>query len=141
MYDQFIEQMIPYIERMVRIFATPYKWNSKGRKFILIRDRSYVKVFRMITFLCVANTGFVCWNVLHVLFHETSIILVMWSLFSFAITIIVTKIRLAYYFCGGMMVEFHNASLGLWRLTRQRGKCLITCDFISCVINDAKWLN
>jgi hypothetical protein len=114
--------IIPYLERVERLCTTPYKWNCKERKFVPIGNQSYVKKFRLLTYLAVAHLGLMCWNIVHVLLIEQNSILVMWGLFTFAVTFVLTVIRTVHYAYGGKIAELHNSCLRFHTLHGQAGE-------------------
>jgi hypothetical protein len=122
MYEHLLHFIIPYLERMERLCVTPYKWNCKERKFVSIGNRSYVKKFRLITYLAVANLGLMCWNIGHVLLIEQNPVLVMWGLFTFAATLIFAVIRTVHYASGGKIAELQNSCLRFHTLHGQAGE-------------------
>jgi hypothetical protein len=122
MYEHFMHFFIPYLERMEWICTTPYKWNCKERKFVPIGNRSYVKKFRMITFLTLAHLGLMGWNILHVLLNEENSILVMWGLFTFAVTLIFTAMRTVHYASGRKIAELNNSCLRFHTLHGHAGE-------------------
>jgi hypothetical protein len=122
MYEHFMHFIIPYLERVERLCTTPYKWNCKERKFVQIVNRSYVKKFRLLTFLMVAHVVLMCWNIGHVLLMEQNSILVMWGLFGFSVTFTLTVMRKVYYACGGKIAELQNSCLRFHTLHGQAGE-------------------
>jgi hypothetical protein len=122
MYEHFLHFIIPYLESVERLIATPYKWNCKERKFDPIGNPSYVKKFRLLTYIMVAHLGFICWNILHVLLIEQNSILVMWGLFTFALTLALTVVRTVHYASGGKIAELHNSCLRFHTLHGQAGE-------------------
>jgi hypothetical protein len=124
MYENLILQFIPYLKRMERIYATPYTWNSKQRNFVLIQDKSYIKIFRLITFLMIAHLGLMCWNILHVSLYEKYNLFVMLALYAFAVTFIITVVRSLHTFSGKQIAELHNSCLKFHHLNGQAGNNL-----------------
>jgi hypothetical protein len=122
MYEHFMHFFIPYLERMEWIGTTPYKWNYKERKFVPIGNRSYVKKFRLSTYLTVAHFGLMCWNIVHVLLIEQNYIFVMCGLFTIAVTLVFTAVRTVHYASGRKIAELQNSCLRFHTLYGQAGK-------------------
>jgi hypothetical protein len=106
---------------MERIYATPYTWNIKGRNFVPIQDKSYIKIYRLITFLMIAHLGLICWNILHVSLYEKYNLFVMLALYAFAVTFMTTVIRTVHTFSGKQIAELHNSCLKFHHLNAEAG--------------------
>jgi hypothetical protein len=126
--------VIPYLKRMERMFSTPYNWNIKERKFVLIGDKRYVKTFLRVLFLTISNFGIVCWNTLYMLFHENNNLLVMWGLFITAVTFTITVSQLVHYVSGKKIAELQNRCLTFHHFESQPGKCFCSYSSVTGVI-------
>jgi hypothetical protein len=75
MYDHLWGLVVPFLRKSKTVVSTPYIWDAKGRRFVLIQNAKYVKRFRIISCIIYAHVIIMAWNVFQVLKKESSLLL------------------------------------------------------------------
>jgi hypothetical protein len=70
MYDHFWHLVLPLLRRLERVICTPYAWNEKGKRFVLIRNKKYAKRFKIVSYVIYANMVIIAWNLFQVFKKE-----------------------------------------------------------------------
>jgi hypothetical protein len=96
MYANYWNQFLPELQRLEKIFSTPYTWNRKEQKFSLIHRHPYVKRFRVLSIIIALHMPFICWNLLQTLRHEANILLMIFAFGYTGITSGFTVVRWMY---------------------------------------------
>jgi hypothetical protein len=55
MYDDFWQIVLPILRGLETIVCTPYNWDVKGKRFVLIRNRRYKERFRTLSYILYAH--------------------------------------------------------------------------------------
>jgi hypothetical protein len=124
MYAHFWDQFLPELERLKRIWSTPYIWNYKEQRFQLIRCLSYLKTFRTLSIIFALHMPFIYWNLLQTLQNETNILLRVCALWGTGITSAITVVRWMYQRqrVSADIVKLLNAAVSFENLNIQPGK-------------------
>jgi hypothetical protein len=124
MYANFWNLLLPELQRLERIWSTPYTWNSKEQKFSLIRRSSYVKRFKALSILFALHLPLIGWNLLQTLRYETDILLMIFGLGCTGITLAITVVRWMYQNqdISSDIVKLLNATVHFQKLSTRPGK-------------------
>jgi uncharacterized membrane protein len=124
MYENLWEQTLPLLAQLRKTFSTPYMWDTKTKKFVLIQDSRYIRTFRAISFLAIAYTGMVTCSLAQTFRRDTSLVLQMIGTWIFGFVSAVTIFRWMYTNGANKIVHFFN----------------LMVDFqISCINTGGKW--
>jgi hypothetical protein len=121
MYEHFWDQLLPYLRVTERLYGTPYAWDGKTRKFVLIRDPRYVKAFRIVSLLILTHSALMGCNVLQALRNETSIVLKIIATGFGAVTFAFTVVRWIHQNKASDVVRFLNHTIAFQALNPQQG--------------------
>jgi hypothetical protein len=55
MYDHFWQLVVPFLKKLKIIISTPYVWDAKKRKFVLILNEAYLKKFQILSYISYAH--------------------------------------------------------------------------------------
>jgi hypothetical protein len=124
MYANFWDLFLPELERMERIWSSPYTWNRKEERFSLIRRPSYVKRYRVLSVLIALHMPIVFWNLLQTLRNETNIILIIYAVGYTSVTSGITVIRWMYQnqIISGEIINLINLTVKFQKLSTRPGK-------------------
>jgi hypothetical protein len=93
MYDHLLDLFVPLLRKLKVIISTPYIWDVKGRKFELIKNKKYVKRFRIVSYIIYAHMVIMAWNLFQVFKKERNLLLEIFSLGTSAMTFFATVNR------------------------------------------------
>jgi hypothetical protein len=124
MYANFWDLFLPELQRLERIWSTPYTWNCEEKRFSLIRRPSYVKRFNAISILFALHLPLIGWNLLQTLRNETNILLIILGFGYASITSAITVVRWMYQNqdISAEIVKLLNATVSFQILSTRPGK-------------------
>jgi hypothetical protein len=93
MYEHFWDQLLRFLKIARLTYTIPYDWNKSERKFVVIRNPQYAKIFKILSCLIFIHMGILVWNLIQTLQKERNVILQIISLAVAATTIFATICR------------------------------------------------
>jgi hypothetical protein len=72
MYKHFMDQLLLFLKITKLTYTTPYEWNTKKSRFMIITHSKYVKAFRILSNLNLLHFGVIFWNLIQTLRKESS---------------------------------------------------------------------
>jgi hypothetical protein len=122
MYENLWEQTLPLLAQLRKTFSTPFRWDTKTKKFVLIQDSKYMRTFRAISFLAIAYTVMVTCSLAQTFRRDTSLLLQTISIWIFGFVSAVTIFRWIYTKGANETVHFLNLMVEFQISRRNRGK-------------------
>jgi hypothetical protein len=126
MYDHFWPQVISFLKNCTVSISTPYDWDVKGTKFVVIKDKKYVKRHKLLTYIIYGNMVVMAWNLFQVSKKETNnTFLQVISVGISAATMFMTVNRWMHHKGAHAIVEFLNCMVKFQRSSTERGNVRI----------------
>jgi hypothetical protein len=72
MYKHFMNQLLLFLKITRLTYTTPYEWDIKKARFMIINNSKYVKLFRILSNLNLLHFGLIFWNLIQTLRKESS---------------------------------------------------------------------
>jgi hypothetical protein len=121
MYDHFWGLVVPLLRKSKTVVSTPYVWDAKGRRFVLIKNAKYVRRFKIISYIIYAHMIIMAWNVFQVLKKESSLLLQITSLGIAGLAMFVTVTRWMHQTNAAAIVQFLNRMVAFQISSTERG--------------------
>jgi hypothetical protein len=121
MYDDFWQTVLPILRRLETIVCTPYNWDVKGKRFVMIRNQRYVKRFRTLSYILYAHMVIMAWNLFQVFTKESNLLLQITSLGTAALTLFATLNRWMHQKGAFNIVQFLNGMVAFQLSSSERG--------------------
>jgi hypothetical protein len=121
MYDHFWGLVIPLLRKSKIVVSTPYVWDAKGRRFVLIKNAKYVRRFNIISCIIYAHMIIMAWNVFQVLKKENSLLLQTTSLGIAGLAMFATVTRWMHQTNAAAIVQFLNRMVAFQISSTERG--------------------
>jgi hypothetical protein len=93
MYEQLCAQTLPFLAGLTRTFSSPYTWDAKIHKFVLIKEPKYIRSFTTLSLFSMLYMVVVTCSLLQTFRSETSILLKMTCIGISLITVAITIMR------------------------------------------------
>jgi hypothetical protein len=106
------------------IISTPYVWDVKGRKFVLIKNEKYVKRFKIISYITYVHMVIMTLNLFQVFKKESNLLLQITSLGTAAMTLFATVNRWMHQNGAASIVEFLNCMVAFQISSTERGNII-----------------
>jgi hypothetical protein len=101
--------------------CTPYNWDVKGKRFVMIRNQRYVKRFRNLSYILYAHMVIMAWNLFQVFTKESNLLLQITSLGTAALTLFATVNRSMHQKGAFNIVQFLNGMVAFQLSSTERG--------------------
>jgi hypothetical protein len=121
MYDHLWGLVVPLLRKSKTVVSTPYIWDAKGRRFVLIKNAKYVKRFRIISCIIYAHMIIMAWNVFQVLKKESSLLLQITSFGIAGLAMFATVTRWMHQNNAADIVQFLNRMVAFQISRTERG--------------------
>jgi hypothetical protein len=121
MYDHLWQLVIPFLRKLKIIITTPYVWDAKKRRFVLIENGAYLKRFKILSYILYAHMVIMTWNLFQVFKKEGNIIFQMTSLGTAAVTMFSTVNRRMHQNGAGAIVQLLNCMVAFEISSTERG--------------------
>jgi hypothetical protein len=121
MYDHFWQLVVPYLRKLKVLITTPYVWDAKKRRFVLIENTAYLKKFQVLSYLLYAHMVIMSWNLFQVFKKEGNLIFQMTSLGTAAITMFATVNRRMHQNGAAAIVQLLNCMVAFQLSSTERG--------------------
>jgi hypothetical protein len=121
MYEYFWQLLLPFLKKLKIIITTPYVWDAKNIRFVLIKKEAYLKKFKILSYILYAHMVIMTWNLFQVFKKEGNLIFQMTSLFTVAITMIPTVNRWMHQNGAADIVQLLNCMVAFQISSTERG--------------------
>jgi hypothetical protein len=121
MYEYFWQLLLPFLKKLKIIITTPYVWDAKNIRFVLIKNEAYLKKFKILSYILYAHMVIMTWNLFQVFKKEGNLIFQMTSLFTVAITMIPTVNRWMHQNGAADIVQLLNCMVAFQISSTERG--------------------
>jgi hypothetical protein len=121
MYEHFWLLVVPFLKKLKMIISTPYVWDAKKRRFVLILNESYLTKIKILSYISYAHMAIMTWNLFQVFKKEGNLIFQMTSLGIAAITMFATVNRRMHQNGAATIVQLLNCIVAFQISSTERG--------------------
>jgi hypothetical protein len=112
---------LPFLKKLEIIITTPYVWDAKKRRFVLIKNEAYLKKFKILSYISYSHMVIMTWNLFQVFKKEGNLIFQMTSLGTVAMTMFPTVNRWVHQKGAAAIVQFLNCMVAFPISSRESG--------------------
>jgi hypothetical protein len=134
MYEHFWTELLLFLQITRQTYTTPYDWDSRKAKFMIIRTPKYVKIFKVLSHFNFFHMGIMLWNLLQILQNERNVVPKIVSLIVAAFAAFMEVCRWMHTKRAEDIVSFLNCMVESARSATERGKFAIDrCVVETCI--------
>jgi hypothetical protein len=121
MYHHLWHIIIRFLHLLRVTLSTPYVWDAKRDKFVLITSPMYLKWNHMVSYVIYGNTVVMAWNVIQAFQKEAQPLYLIISWGIGAMSFVATVNRWMHHKGASSIVQFLNCMVGFQRSGTERG--------------------